>query len=1069
MQSDSTEERNDPDTVTTIKDIASQWQQTIQQDCLTPPANNDSVADTDGKFAPLDQPGYTSCRGKHDDIIPEDVYRSLLCEPASVRRLDLSASEIPADDLAAPQTYYDLDSAIIYLASLAAHKAGFTLFCRPPAWAQLGGAQTVTVNGVQLHTTKHMGLGHGVAAGGARFKTYIFFPHFRSAKTHLPTDEEMQIWIDEILFPALEEHCADHVIQHYPHDFLDVKARSGVSAENPMSSNIRPANHQIDIPQEDLAAVWTSIVRRCRAADSKLRRLRFHKQDSFRDPMLVAIAHGVKNQYRATSMPIAASEAIRRFDAYFEMDQVLRDSCWVDIAAETIQAFRSPSEEKVTLICRRSCLSSWAGQFADKRGEQTKIKIEEYYWAGTGDGGACTVRIGQTNLLRPFLAKVKQYNCSKEMYSTLWRKHVGFSSPYFRAMGYSDQLIYKFAKARSKNASETQALRPKLLRAYERTKTRLQAITRIRRDFGTRVEYTISFSVLEELASRSGSEVVVGYGAAAGRDGAGTHSPFYPLRTEEACEFLAAGLNRWLLLLERTASLAEIPAPHQARSVFARKRTDVTEEEMGMQLHRAPVVALALDAAQFLLDGNTIEHYGLWRRQWTRRGKRRRRAALRRSVPADESYSSDDSPSTGGFGNGISTRDTEESDLDTDDEGDRSNDEREPRHKCSAMRLGMDFRRVVTTHGVPWVPEHMLMWEQDPPIFPVHIREHLPSYATSYFTGQRGSRLALSRALVTAENARMRLFVHTLRESVQTGTTAEVLSLAAELCVQQATLDILNHLEELWVKDEVTRVTSRSSSQGSNAAHISAARERWKARAPPQMLVGTQGLCARSLGALFGTNPVEIGNRSMPYLNMSQCIRGRLGRVGPIYDTARWCDRVFVLFNWDRPGVASDPYRSKRAWDNKPFRAFTRKMYSVIEREAGRRDAEDFLTVRIPMIAGGTLLAVPAVEPTAFYQYKRGPSQYKLPVLKFWIPRFESPKLQSQYRALILGESPQPELRRHYWNHLLFDLQVWREGKPGNNMTYAEIPISRSYIDSQAPLQRALEFATKVEEWRHRE
>ena len=112
--------------ITTIATLASQWQHIIQSECLTPnPHTNGPVIQT--RSAPLHCDGHTSCTGHQDGVITEAAYRSLLCEPEEVTRLDLAHSTIPNVELNPVQTLGDADSMVIRLTSLAAHKGGFSL------------------------------------------------------------------------------------------------------------------------------------------------------------------------------------------------------------------------------------------------------------------------------------------------------------------------------------------------------------------------------------------------------------------------------------------------------------------------------------------------------------------------------------------------------------------------------------------------------------------------------------------------------------------------------------------------------------------------------------------------------------------------------------------------------------------------------------------------------------------------------------------------------------------------------------------------------------------------------
>jgi hypothetical protein len=195
---------------TSLQEITREWQKTIQTDCLTVKSKYQG-RDLIHGFAPLDQDDHTTCRGRTNDIIPQDAYRTLLCEPTRLRPVSLAASELAHKQLADVEQSSDIDSVMAPLSSLAAHKGGISLSCRPLITYQLKGAQYILINGKDLQKTKHMRLCQGMNANGYRYTTYVFFPDIKGTKTMLPTDDELAIWTDDVLLPSIHDAYSDAI------------------------------------------------------------------------------------------------------------------------------------------------------------------------------------------------------------------------------------------------------------------------------------------------------------------------------------------------------------------------------------------------------------------------------------------------------------------------------------------------------------------------------------------------------------------------------------------------------------------------------------------------------------------------------------------------------------------------------------------------------------------------------------------------------------------------------------------------------------------------------------------
>jgi hypothetical protein len=992
-----------------MKEKTRQWQHTIQTECLTRPVSIN--ADTGHPYpivpagsAPLDENNYSSCNGREGQGIPESVYRSLYCADPTTPSLKLGRSHLSSSSFGPLLRTCDVDSVLFLAKTLGVHKGGFRLSYRPLYLYTVSQDQGVTFGGHRLDANKHVQWGKGAAAGTFGYSTYIVFPNLpRTQSAHL-SDEELQVWTDKIMLPAISIVYSEDVLHHHPISFADARARASVRTENPACLHFRPSNYEIPLAEDGLAELWVEICNRCKLFYTRSSSSRLYP---FKDPILVVVNHGLKQLCKAASPKDVASFFFEQFNNcfHYNADTIDDKDFWIDLASETVQRSDSNTQSYATLIRKQTCLAQWASQFSSDGRQETHIKTAEYHWAGTQDGGSYTVHLQSKHPLRPYIVQAKSYNVAKEMFSTPLKNYISFDSPNFRALCYTEQLVAQFYSAKNNNSTMRSQFRKNVLRAYLQSKIRLQSLFQYRaRTFGVRQEYRIHVSLLKELVNWDDRNLE----PPESPTDVPKHLNYFLFSTAVVCRFLIASINRWLVLLESLIRIGDDSSDSHVSEV---------------QLNYGTVVALALDCLRFVFDGDPRRHHRLWRDTWS--SKRGRRSDKQR------------------------TSDSE---------------------KQVTTYKGLNFKDALKKYGVPWIQEDMMIWNVDPPTFEPTVREQLALHMHSRFTTSTAG-VAPARAMVTADSAQTALFTQKLRACSNDDELDECLNIAAELCVQRYTMEVLTEMEE-WFLDTEVEAAGDGLDAKTKKQLIIDLKFKWRERAPEHMLAGYNGLCTRSLGVLTAAASVRIGPRSIPYIDMNQYKLARQPRTKNLKSSELWQNKIFPLFNWDRPGSKPD-FPKPCAWNAKSYRTFTRRLFHILASERDSDVAERFLTSHIPAIAAKALLVIPAVEQSKFWTHTNKISGLsKLFTLQYWLARLPSNFDENQLQRFHGDRFNDPEnmktWKENYRTEALNDLITWKSGKSGAELKYPIIPISSSYIDGNIALQRAYDFVQEVEEWRIR-
>ncbi|OCK73201.1 hypothetical protein K432DRAFT_11936 [Lepidopterella palustris CBS 459.81] len=253
------------------------------------------------------------------EMAPSVRWRALLTgiglgqqtEGHSPPRLSLARSE--SEHLAATGPVdiireFDIDSIIFEASSLAVHRRGFRFSLRPLFIHAIKQDQKVTIQGHELHKTKHICIGQGRLSGGFGYSCHVFFPNMpmvrrnehSGTKTELTTflnNDIYGIWIEQIVLPTLREVCGPGYLQHYPKTYDEILGKANVKQEilDPENSS-GVINHQIVLPEHFLEAFWAGVQRRSQSVQNTE-----SSDNIFKNLFLVVSAHDLKLDEKTTT------------------------------------------------------------------------------------------------------------------------------------------------------------------------------------------------------------------------------------------------------------------------------------------------------------------------------------------------------------------------------------------------------------------------------------------------------------------------------------------------------------------------------------------------------------------------------------------------------------------------------------------------------------------------------------------------------------------------------------------------------------------------------------------------
>ena len=127
---------------------------------------------------------------------------------------------------------------------------------------------------------------------------------------------------------------------------------------------------------------------------------------------------------------LGAAEAFEdRFSQCFDVrpEWMPPNETWIDIASEDTPC-PQPGSPGITLIRKTHCLKSWKERFYCTKGKTHGVRVEDYRWNMTRDGGGIVVDTTVNNIhrTRDGIAHAKAYNLHKCIFGSAIHRHIPF-------------------------------------------------------------------------------------------------------------------------------------------------------------------------------------------------------------------------------------------------------------------------------------------------------------------------------------------------------------------------------------------------------------------------------------------------------------------------------------------------------------------------------------------------------------------------------------------------------------------------------------------------------------------
>src|SRR5207245_1113260 len=103
----------------------------------------------------------------------------------------------------------------------------------------------------------------GLVATGFGYECHVLFPHLaikEYGETHL-SDKEQEVWINNIILPALKRSCPPDIYQHHPHSFADADFKAKVKQECFTTGTGEAMDIKYIIPESCLDTFWANVQR----------------------------------------------------------------------------------------------------------------------------------------------------------------------------------------------------------------------------------------------------------------------------------------------------------------------------------------------------------------------------------------------------------------------------------------------------------------------------------------------------------------------------------------------------------------------------------------------------------------------------------------------------------------------------------------------------------------------------------------------------------------------------------------------------------------------------------------
>ncbi|KAL8895783.1 MAG: hypothetical protein Q9192_003451 [Flavoplaca navasiana] len=856
--------------------------------------------------------------------------------------LDMERSSLEPGNPTVPHDlrYYrvwDVDSFLARPTTITVHRHGFNWCYRPPMQRRITQNQHVRFGGYDIHKLKNMRLGSGLMSSGCDYHCHVFFPHLPIGKSikgiNHPSDQQQEVWLDQIVFPALRRSCPSDLLQHHPRSFAEVWTKANARMEAYPDSWAQPMDVKYAIPSRYLEAFWHEVLSICNSGNFP------HYKDLF----IIITGHDLKRGTKRAQASLARLDFLKHLEEVFDTRQEYLPpmDTWLDFGYEDTP--RGTAQEAYTFLRKNSCLDEWMTSFESPVHKTTLITPERYAWAMTRDAGSAGVSLGLKNLWhqKGGLAHAKSYNLHKDLFATPSKGHTAFGLPAFETLGYSQTMLDRWYQCNMLSHTRKDK-RERLIKGYEMAKQRVAAAltATVETNFGVRCEYRINILLFQELrldslnyvcrvsedaglrastvnemdplgTSRepwrdnpSNSTQVNFQGStfehpatlppkftsvnsgleddiSSNEDGRQITSPhinFFILKTRDVNRYIAADTNRWILCLEALMARVE------------QGIDGLAPDEQAEQMVNGYMVSTVIRTLRLTINGSDPKRSPeLWKSVLRTK---------RKGVPA-------------------------------------AGEGEDPAE--APLRRGLNFQRSLSKYGIVWLPSDLIAWEKTPTYKPGSLRQ-LALARNAFFSQLKNNRQVQQN--MAEERTILSIFRNDAQDNLATGSAEDrqiTFQRGAELVLSQFVRDVWSILSERHLgknkRAEVHRAWLLEHLDEGEA-------DGYQGLTPSLVAKVVQGpiryvTCCR--------RPTGENYRNRGVANFQQ------------YNTGSWKDKLKGLFGTDDlPPTAT----RKRKWDNYKFRVLLRQLGEIV-RQTWDHDATTIFMETLFCEAARTLWIIP--------------------------------------------------------------------------------------------------------------
>jgi hypothetical protein len=460
--------------------------------------------------------------------------------------------DLEQEELSHATISFDIDSVTAYLSSLAASRGGIRWYPVQRPTSDLQSSLHLDPLPVQytdrhghlhsihapLHQVKHYTLARVMGFEDASI--YVFFPSLydpQQQTSRLP-DQKFQIWMDDILLPAIYHCHSSAQLQHYPSSFCHGQSNSWAAwtEERSVRTQARQQLLSYIVPAERLDEIWQMvlwIIQEKRLVD-------------FYGVHLFLHAKNLKLVTKAGTWAAMRTQFQQTWEQAINTHYV--QQCFLDIGKETcpMTSHLSQDEQSTnsqTLLWKRCCLLKY------QRSQQPPdlSRATFYHLSFLQDSGSLTLETRPGTRLRQEGLQYSQFYCSvKEVFAA--GHQYPFSNVMLEALAL-DGASHKTWQHLGRGAGQDPAT---LVQGYVHTKNRCSQSIHgsMWKSFGIREEHRVRNDLLEKIDSEFHCQNWAYKVFRVSR-----HRPFYIHRTSTVLEWFRWNMNKFCAGFEMVHSL----------------------------------------------------------------------------------------------------------------------------------------------------------------------------------------------------------------------------------------------------------------------------------------------------------------------------------------------------------------------------------------------------------------------------------------------------------------------------------------------------------------------------------